>query len=182
MSATDNQPENKNFLSPLGFKFSIKRTPHVNWFLQTIQIPGISLARTDVSNPFSKFPVGGDHLEYGNIGITFRIDEDMANYLELYNWINAIGFPDNFDQYKEVAPVNRRGLGGTASTARGEGLYSDGSLTILSSAKNANISIQIYDMFPIALSQLDFNTQLTNVNYLVGSATFACRRFQVSKL
>jgi hypothetical protein len=42
MSSIDNTPENKNFLSPLNFRFQIKKAPHVNFFVQSVNIPAIS--------------------------------------------------------------------------------------------------------------------------------------------
>ena len=34
MAITTTEPTNKNFLSPLGFKFVIQKTPNVNYFVQ----------------------------------------------------------------------------------------------------------------------------------------------------
>lgn len=182
MSATSNQPENKNFLSPLGFKFLIKKTPNVNWFVQNVTLPLISLARTDVQTPFIQFPVGGDHLIYNELEITFKVDEDMANYLEIFNWLNAIGFPDTFNQFREVAPKNNSKNTGITLPGSGTGIYSDASLLILTSSKNPNIDIQFFDLFPTSLSTLPFSTQSTNVNYLTCGVSFAFRRFTVNRI
>ena len=42
MTAIDNTPENRNFLSPLNFKFSIKKSPNMNFFLQKVNLPSIT--------------------------------------------------------------------------------------------------------------------------------------------
>ena len=179
MSAIDNQPDNKNFLSPLGYRFFIKKTPNVNWFVQSVELPSIQLARIDIQNPFIRFPVGGDHITIGELQISFRVDEDMSNYNEINNWMRAIGFPDNFEQYKSIAPVSRNGISGGSEIGTGEGIYSDASLIILTSAKNPNIEIKFFDLFPTGLSSLKFDTELTNINYLQATASFACRKFDV---
>ena len=36
-------PKNKNFLSPVGFKFIIGRTPNVDYFCQAASIPEVSI-------------------------------------------------------------------------------------------------------------------------------------------
>ena len=43
MSALENQPDNLNHLSPLGFRFTMDRIPKCTYFLQGAEIPNISL-------------------------------------------------------------------------------------------------------------------------------------------
>jgi len=91
MAYSNTEPVNKNFLSPLGFKFVIKKTPHINYFIQSVSLPDITLGDTYVPTPFTRIPIAGDHIEYGDLIFTFKVDESMKNYRELYNWITAIG-------------------------------------------------------------------------------------------
>ena len=42
MTAIDKTPTNKNFLSPLNFQFQLKRAPYLNFFIQSINIPGVN--------------------------------------------------------------------------------------------------------------------------------------------
>ena len=182
MTALTNQPVNKNFLSPLGFKFFVKKTPNVNWFVQSVTIPSIVLPKTEVSNPFINFPIGGDHLQFGDLDITFRVDEDMSNYKEIYNWLQAMGFPDNFDQYKAIAPRTRNPISGLNDSATGTGIFSDASLIILTSAMNPNLEVTFIDLYPVSLSPLQFNTQFTDVNYIEAQVSFGCRKFNIATI
>ena len=59
MSAINNTPENKNFLSPLNFRFQIKKAPNVNFFIQKVNIPQIELPQVDTPNPFE---IGRAHV------------------------------------------------------------------------------------------------------------------------
>ncbi len=161
---TETEPSNKNFLSPLGFKFSIKKTPHVNYFVQSVSLPGVSLGSANMPSPFVRIPIAGDHIGYGDLQITFKIDEDMANYLEIFNWIKQIGFPDNFDQYDPA------------------GVYSDATLTILSSAMNAKFEVNFVDMYPTDLGGFNFNTVAADVDYVETIATFRFRTFNINRL
>ena len=81
MSAVDNQPSNKNFLSPLGFRFLIKKTPNVNWFVQSVNLPGISLPEAVMQTPFVNIPFSGEQMTFEKLQVTFLVDEDMAKYL-----------------------------------------------------------------------------------------------------
>lgn len=162
---------NKNMLSPTGFTFTINKTPGMNFFVQSVALPGINLPFTEQPTPFKKIPVYGDHIDYGELQVTFKINEDMSNYREIFNWITAVGFPDEFTQYSEVAG---------AQAGSGQGIYSDASLVILSSAKNGNIKIDIFDMFPTSLSDINMDVRDTEIAYLEATATFKFSNYRFS--
>ena len=164
MTQTSTEPTNKNFLSPLGFKFAIKKTPNVNYFVQSVNLPSMALGTTSMPTPFIRVPVAGDHITYGDLQVTFKVDENMANYIELHNWIKQIGFPDSYDQYKP------------------NDLYSDATLTVLSSAYNPKFDIQFRDIFPIDLSGFQFATVSGDVDYIESTVTFGFRTFDIIAL
>ena len=130
MTAIDDTPSNRNFLSPLNFQFSIKRAPNVNFFLQKVNIPSLRLPSINIPTQFVPIPTQFTHLEYGQFNIEFKVDEDFQNYMELYNWITALGFPDNYSQ--------RAAIDANPSYS-GNGVVSDISLIALNSAKNPKI-------------------------------------------
>jgi hypothetical protein len=182
MSVLSNQPINKSFLSPLGFKFTIKKTPHVNYFVQAASLPSLSLGRYDVNTPFVKIPMPGDHLDFGEFTVTYKVDEDLKNYLEIYNWMVALGFPDNFEQYR-VADISRKGSNsGSIDRMTGLGLISDATLTILSSAMNPLHNVVFENMFPTSLAELEFTTTDSDINYLTSTVTFAYQKFSIISL
>lgn len=173
MSAIDNQPTNKNFLSPLGFKFQIKKSPNLNYFVQTVTLPSLSLGTVEVENPFVKIPFPGDKLNYGQLEVSFKVDEDLQNYLEIHNWLVGIGYPDNFLQRRDIE---------AAPVITGEGVYSDITLVILTSSMNSNYEITYKDCYPTNLSELQFDTTSNDVDYLTCTATFAYRAYTLKKL
>jgi hypothetical protein len=182
MATIDTQPINKNFLSQLGFKFVINKTPNINYFVQSINIPGITLGSSDLQTPLSRLPIAGDQLQFGEIDITFKVDEDMQNYLELYNWLIAIGFPDNFDQFKGIDKTRNGPISGLIDPMTGQGVYSDATLTILSSAMNPIHQVNYLDCYPLTIGDLQFNSMDTDVNYLTCQASFRCRKFEIISL
>lgn len=157
------QPTNINFLSQTGFRFMLTRAPNINYFCQSATVPGFSLDVVQQPNPFNMLPLGGTKLDYDPLEIKFKVDEDMVNYLEIFNWMNKIAIPDNFEQYD--------------STYR-----TDATMTILTSHKNANIQVKFKDVFPISLSGLTFQSDASDVDYLEATVTFKYLLFEVNKL
>jgi hypothetical protein len=173
MSALDNQPTNPSFLSPLGFKLQIKRTPSINYFVQSVELPSVSISDINVDTPFTRIPVPSTRLTFGNLRVTFKVDEDMTNYLEIYNWMLGMGLADNFEQYRALS---------NKSTTSGEGLYSDIQLIVMSSAMQPIKEINFVDCFPVDISSLSFDSTSADVSYLTATVTFANRRFTVKTL
>jgi len=166
------QPDNVNFLSPLGFQFSIKKLPHVNYFIQSVSIPSLELGDLTVQNPFTRIPLIGDHVEFGQLTMSFKIDEDMNNYIELFNWMVELGFPEKFKQSQNI---RRSGDLDDKPT-------SDGTLIILNSAMRGNIEILFEDLVPLSLSEITFNTTGSTVDYLECQVTFRYTLFKVYRL
>jgi hypothetical protein len=157
---------NKNMLSPAGFTFSIKKLPEFNFFVQSVSLPGISLPMIDQPTPFKTIPVPGDHITYGDISVTFKINEDLGNYIEIFNWIRDMGFPEDYSQYRRIA-----------SQPQGDGIYSDATLTILSSAMNPVMFIEIHDVFPVSLTSIEMNSRDTTIDYIESTVDFKFKNY-----
>ena len=168
-----NEPTNKNFLSPLGFDFRIKKLPTTNFFVTRATIPGFTLGVVESPTPFVKLPVPGDKIQFNDLQVTFKIDEDMKNYLEIFNWMMGLGFPENYGQY---ATLKNKARGS------GEGIYSDGVLTILTSAMNPNIEFSFRNAFPYSLTDVDFNTSSADSEYLEATVAFRYELFTINSL
>lgn len=172
MTAITDTPTNKNFLSPLNFKFTIQRAPHVNFFIQKVNIPGLALTIVDVPNPIINIPFAGDHLNYEELEIIFKVDEDLQNYLEIHNWVRGLGRLNPSDYYSlQSAPIYG-----------GNGIRSDISLSILNSNRNPNYEIVFKDAMPISISSITFDTTMEDVNFVEATAVFRYINFDISKI
>lgn len=173
MTSFKNITANKNFLSPLGFKFVMTRMPNVEYYCQSVSLPEMRLGTTTMPNPFVRIPVAGDQLTFGNLSLTFKVDEDMTNYRELYDWMISLGFPDNYKQYANLAdqPI-----------VSDKGVRSDASLLILTSAKHPHHEIKFYEMFPTSLSGMKFDSTLPDVQYIEASVEFVYRKFELKTI
>ena len=87
-----NQQENKNFLSPVGFKFSLTRAKKVDFFSNTANIPSLDLGVATQPTYLRDTPIPGDKISFGDFDLEFIIDEDFENYLEIHNWIRAVSY------------------------------------------------------------------------------------------
>ena len=173
-SNTLSLPENINPLSPNGFSFSITKLPNVSFFCQRVTLPNISLAAIDQMNPFSNRPIPGEIMTFSELSVQFLIDEQLLNYTSIFQWMVALGFPESHDQYKNF-------VGGQSSTVYTELAknYSDATLGILDSQNNTVKNFMFYDLFPISLDAIQFESTAMDVNYVLGNATFRYSYFKI---
>ena len=166
------QIDNRNYMSPIGFEFSIARFPKVSFFCNTASLPQISLGGAEQANYLKQLMHPGDRVEYGELPINFLVDEDMLNYTIIHNWMTGLGFPESMQQFIDVT---------TDESGQREMLnqYSDATLTILNSNYNPIVKIKFWDLYPTSLSSLDFTATDTDINYFQSSATFSFLYMQI---
>lgn len=182
--STQEQPDNLNYLSPLGFRFQLKRLPNVNYFCQSVTLPALTMNPIEQqTTPFAVIPRPGDRLLYDPFTIRFRVDEDLRNYLEIEDWLVGMTHPVDFDQTKDFAEENPAPFfaskGGQVSAAN---FVSDASLTVLTSHKNPHINIFFQDAFPISLTELTFDVTQPDLEYLEATVTFRYRKFSIERV
>lgn len=174
MSVIDNTPTNKNMLSPNGFRFLINRTPNVNYFTYSAPIPTLSLGEIDIENPNVRLPNPGDKLRFEPLTLRFRVDEDLSNYLEIHDWLISLGYPE--DQAQQSA------WKGYSQGSVNNRVYSDGTLVVLTSHKNNNIQVSFKDMFPVSLTELNFDASISDIEYLEATVTFRYSYYTITRL
>lgn len=180
---SNQQPSDLDYLKPNGFKFQIHNLPNVSYFCQAANIPAIQMGSPSLPTPLSDIPYPGDKLSYGDLVIRFLVQENMSNYLELYNWLIGLGFPENHDQYKNWNESQRYRFPAISDKRLGAlGNFSDADFFILDSDNNPNVKITYYDVFPVSLEGLDFDISNGRADYLVGIAAFKYRHYTVEAL
>jgi hypothetical protein len=159
-------PANINPLSPNGFMFAISKLPQMTYFCQQVNLPGITLGAPEFGNPFNMQPIPGESLTYDQLTVQFLVDETMANYIAIYNWLVALGFPQGYEQYTSFVGSDNTNYSELAKN------YSDATLQILGANNQAVKTIQFNDLFPVSIDSVVFSGTNTDVQYLVGNATF----------
>ena len=94
--------DNRNFLSPTGFKFSLKRSPAAAFFCNQANIPSLDLGVAVQSSYLKDIDIPGDKIQFGDLTIRFLVDEDLVNYMELQNWIRGLGYPESVSEFYDL--------------------------------------------------------------------------------
>ena len=160
-----NQIQNRNFLSPIGFKFTLAKEPKVTFFSNSARIPEITLGTAIQPSYLKDIDVPGDKLQYGDFALRFLVDENMVNYMKIHNWMRGLGYPETTKEYKDLT-TNSQGIRDS------EEAFSDGSLHILNSNYRDVAIVKFSDLFPIGLTSLDFEASYTDVNYFTAEVVF----------
>ena len=187
------QPTELDYADSTKFRFKINKLPKVEFFTTQCTLPGINLGDVVIPSPFKEIPIQGHTLTYDNLDITFLVDEKLENYIELHQWLVGIGFPKSRNQFSSFRtrnanafpgdPVVNTGSATTDSNAVGvQQMYSDATLTITSSKNNPTVEVRFSDIYPVALSSLEFNQQATDVDYLTASCTFSYTLYELFTL
>ena len=161
--------ENRNFLSPVGFKFSSKRAPGVAFFCNQANIPSMDLGIAEQPTYLRNIPTPGDKIQFGDLTLRFLVDEDLVNYMELQRWIRGLGYPENMDEFRKLE--GEAVLPGNFGQA-GDNIYSDGTLQILSSNLVPSFQVVFNDLFPYTLSTVTFDATDTDIEYFTADVSF----------
>ena len=131
------QPTNRNFLNPIGFILELEKFEGVDFFCQSANVPDINMPTTQVASQFRNLPIiPGGGVEFGDLSVTFIVDEDLKNYNSIYKWMRDNG---NADQMARETPEK--------------------------------------DIFPVSLTNLQFDATISDVEYITAEVTFKHQQF-----
>ena len=154
MASLVQQPKNINPLADVQFKFEIAALPNTSFFVQTCNLPGISLEAQTIGAPriqnFSRYT---GVVTYEALDIGFMIDEYLKNWQEIYEWM--IGK---------------------------ESKYTSAVLTILSSSMNPTMEIHFKEIFPTSLSAVSFDSTTTDPVYQIATVSFNYTEYIIKNL
>ena len=160
-----NQINNRNFLAPVGFKFTLSKNPKIPFFCNSARIPEISLGSAIQPTYLKDLDVPGDKLSYGDFTLRFLVDENMENYMAVHNWMTGLGFSETTQQFRDLI-TNDDGVRDLKEQ------FSDGSLHILNSNFRDVAIVKFRDLYPTYLTSLDFQASDTDIRYFTAEVTF----------
>ena len=106
MSASNKVPENLNYLSNVSFRLTMEDAPHMTWFCQAANIPGVSIDAIEIFNPTATIPVAGSRVSFEELSVRFIVDEHMKNWTEIYDRIIALRkYKKSFANSKQVVQI-----------------------------------------------------------------------------
>ena len=150
-----------NNLSQLNYRIIFARVPDLEVRAQRVVIPGLNLGSADQPTPLGiRIPHSGN-ITYDDLTVDFIISEDMTEYLEIFNWMVALGHPDTLNQFPSQFADQ----------------YSDMSVVITTSAQRPLFNVKFTNAFPINITPLSFDATLTATQYSVATVSFRFERF-----
>ena len=154
MTSLTEQPKNINPLADIQFKFDVSALPNTSFFIQTVNLPGITLEAQVVATPqLQNFSRHTGIITYEALDVTFMIDEYLKNWQEVYEWM--------------IGDVSK---------------YTSAVLTILSSSMNPTMEIHFKDIFPTSLSAISFDSTTTDPVYQQATVSFNYTEYIIKNL
>ena len=181
VSPFDKQIANRNYMSPVGFKLILTKTPKVDFLCQSANIPQISMGTAIQPSYLKDIPVPGDKVLYDDLSVRFLVDEKMENYLAIYKWITGLGYPENLGQYNQLKKDDIRTDASATDDADPRYFeFSDATLQVLNSNYRPSVLVNFKDAFPTSLSTLDFDVTTRDYNYFTAEVTFKYTIFNIT--
>jgi hypothetical protein len=147
------KPENTNFLQPTKFVLTFPEVPDMVYFCQKANIPGVTLGQAVQQTPNIDLFHSGTKLEYNTFDITFLVNEDLTAWTTLYNWMVELSSVD--------ATYTKR------QESRKQAI-----LTVMSNLNNPKVRVKYYNLFPISISDLEFDTTLSAEEHITATVSF----------
>ena len=171
---SESHPTNLNQLNVVSFDVTFSRLPAVQYFCQRISLPTVVLGETNEPSPFMNNPLEGDTLTFEAMTLSFIVDEDLQNYISIYEWMTALGFPREYGQF---AVLKEPSTGSTTTK------YSDLTIVLPTNKSNPNYRIIFTDCFPTSISSIQFDATPTGMDPIIVDATFNFRgMFDIEKI
>ncbi len=141
------------------FHFEMERIPTVIYNCTDVNLPNLSMAAVDQPTTLGipvKRPIGKYNFE--DLTLTFMVDENLNNWLEIYRWMRALG---NIDDDCTNNSLSFNSWTTTASLYLTKGTYKD------------NKKVIFHEIFPIGLSGLKFSSSASAATPQYASARFS---------
>lgn len=181
--------QNRNFQTPLNYELRVDRLTDFNFYVQKVNIPSVTLPPSGNAgaNPFVKVPYPGDHLDYSELSVEFKISEGLYNWYEIYSWMQSLGFPENQKQYGDFREgtykdLNNNPVSRPIKKKAVANVFGLATLLIHTSQNNPYLKINFIDIWPTNLSEVSFDTRDQDTIYLTSTVSFKYSYFTVEKL
>jgi hypothetical protein len=161
--AITTNPNNTNLVQPTKYVLSFPEITETMYFCQKANIPGVSISPAVQPTPTLNLFHPGTKLEYNTFDITFLVNEDLSSWTTIYKWM---------DDLSSVTP----------SYAARQPSNKQATLTVMSNLNNPKIRIKLYNIFPLTLGDLEFDTTLSAEEHITATASFRYDWFDIEKI
>lgn len=140
----------------------INRLQGVTFALQTCELPAVTLTERNITNyPKLEYQVPGEKLIFDKLNLSFIVDGDLTNYLEILNWMfQCVDLNSSIGRPKESE------------------LISDAVIVIYDKHKQPFKQFRFHGVYPSMLSSLMFSNAGQTNNHLTCQLTLSYSHFE----
>ena len=160
MSGLITKPSNTALVQPTKYLLSFPEVSDTIYFCQKANLPGVQLGAAEQSTPNLDLYHSGTKLSYNTFDISFLVNEDLTAWTQIYRWMVDLSSVES--TYTKRKANKKQAV-----------------LTILSNLNNPKMRIKFANIFPISLTDLEFDTTLSAEEHVVASTSFRYDFFEI---
>jgi hypothetical protein len=141
-----------------------------------VNIPGVSLGVAEQPTFLKNIDLPGDKMYFEDFVLRFIVDEDLENYMQIQNWMRGLGFPESVKEIRKLQRTNKQ----QEPQSKSMDIYSDGTLQALNSNQRVQFQVIFKDMFPVQLTELQFDATNPDTEYFTAEAVFKYAIYNVT--
>ena len=150
---------NKSILNKNNFRLLIDKVPTVEYYIQSVNIPGLSFTETVSAAGVGLdafFP--GDKVSFESLSVSFLVDEDLSNFKEMYDWMNAIVPVSDPSAYANFTGTEKTTTGTYSDVTNDLAQYSDITIVVNTNKNIPNKFFRFHDAFPVSLGSIELES------------------------
>lgn len=140
------------------FKLMFNNIPNVEYSCFATNLPGLAIRSTSTPTPLSPLEIPDNIVGFTPLRVSFLVDQNLKNYMEIWRWMVGIGFPNSHAQARVFEHHND--------------IYSEATLIITTNKMNPNITVNFHNIWPAEISDLRFTAQSKEMEYLTAEVVF----------
>ena len=113
----------------------VKKLPNTKYFATGVNIPSVTVGESIQPTPLGANIKLPDKIAYGEMTITFIVDENMENWTELFTWMEGITASTDTEKYRSLVGANRKANEPQDGSGDDKELYSDMTIVVTTTCK-----------------------------------------------
>lgn len=158
-----NQPVNKNDLLSTRFRLLIKRLPNTTYACQAVTLPGLEIFEVEQHTTFNTIKRPGGEVKHERLSVKFIVDENLANWKEIRNWILQCSNYTDFDLYRNQI----------------QHFSDEVTLFALTNTHNITHKFTFMNCFPVKLHSVQFDSTPTGSEVILATMELAFTNYEV---
>jgi hypothetical protein len=169
-SMLNSQPDNISLLENNKYRFIIPNLPFANYFLQSVNLPGVSTNFAEVPTPFHVQKRHGDRLNYEDLQMQVIIDEDLRIWEETFNWLSNLTTPEGFHQYDQ------------SNKLKSGQKYNEGILEFNKNSNLSNLRIRFHNCHIMSIGPIQMSHAVNEPEHPICDMVVAYDTFTIERL